>query len=317
MQDTARRGAPGSKRLARIGCCTALVVLVLGVVLPEVLGRRPYVTWLTPGRVQVLQGPDGVWVFLEVRRCVTRTAPFASPSYVAHTVDQRVIRIRPDGTSLLQDCAPEPSLSLGELVWDDSTFYFLCWGSPNHPRHLYRWTGRQFECLATTEATQWLQRLGVADASPFETTARLRSHTEQSGWRAVALGDSEKHTALATVGGIRVYAEMRGSTYRLLAEGAQWRVLLLEIDTHSRPATVEDESRPAKDRDGAKGADTVFMFSTSGPFARSLDFRPVCAFPTRCPTESMDRYRLVPNRGDLGPGACPHRNNSSEVASSL
>ncbi len=213
-------------------------------------------TWSEIKHVQILEGPDQIWVFVEVVRITDYTDELFLHLMSKHPDEEIASRSvftidRPgnmtkkavaEGTA----CRFDPDLNPIFRLSDG--FYQYDAGSLERPASLYRWRGDRFSPLDERESREVKNRIG--EESYPRVLEVLKANSEREGWRCVyhdALGFTEtaspfvsdKHQVKISVqmsDKARGWRSLRLSSVvaSSIAKDKPWSRKLIEVDTKGR-----------------------------------------------------------------------------------
>jgi hypothetical protein len=154
-------------------------------------------TWSEIGHIQVLEGPEKVWVFVEVVRITDYTDELLLHLMSKHPdkeiVSQSVYTVDRLGnvteTVIAKGGAPNLDPDLHPIFRLPDGFYQYSPAAKGRPASFYRWRGDRFGPLDERESKEVKQRLGrVEQAGPLiDALLELDRITEREGWRNLHL----------------------------------------------------------------------------------------------------------------------------------
>jgi hypothetical protein len=141
-------------------------------------GRGPYEIWQTVGPIQVLGGPDTVWVFAEEKTQLAGPGPFAAPPT---TVDCRQVVVIFDANGIkeriqIPEGGPTFHPNVNRIVRESNDFFLVGSG-------LYRWQEKQFELIPEPDAEAWLAKNELSTASLPVSARMIDNITMSNSWK--------------------------------------------------------------------------------------------------------------------------------------
>ena len=227
--------------------------------------------WTQIAYLQILEGPDEVWVFIEVQRVTDyRDELFAklmSAQRLTETASQSVFRIDTRGKATETVITPKPELSFhpsrSQIFRMADGFYLYDQLAMNHPASLLKWRGDHFSPLSEGESKE-ANKLIVAQRYPG-VLKELDTISARNGWRnlsgrAFGLSDSahpfesSKHQIRVSVklGDMRdrpIDASFRPSAVvaESILKDEPWTKTLIKVDTSSKWVRPKSRSRRRSD----------------------------------------------------------------------
>lgn len=142
-----------------------------------------YWKYSTLGSIQVLAGPQEMWVFYETDHRVTRSCTICS--HPARTVghSQHVLTINENGLVSHDEVPLEYGISFHpnlSTIFEKQGEIYLCSGqSASYRRSVFRWTGRQFELLPLQESESLLTGIPKDDRGRLD----WKQYFRDSEWK--------------------------------------------------------------------------------------------------------------------------------------
>lgn len=177
-------------------------VLVLGFVVllcisaPTSRGALAAETWSEIKHIQVLEGPETIWVFVEVVRItdysgnlfldlMSKHPDEEVASRTAITIDRAGKLTR---TGIAKDQSPSFDPDLNPIFRLSDGFYQYSHEAAGQPASVYRWRGDRFSPLDEREAREVQEKLRrVRQADSLDQLFELEAITEREGWRNLYL----------------------------------------------------------------------------------------------------------------------------------
>jgi hypothetical protein len=226
--------------------------------------------WTEIAHIQVLEGPEKIWVFVEVVRITSFDgnvlAHLMSARPRKELVSQTAFTIDPRGKTTEQVVSSKTGPTFhpigGRIFRLSDGFYLYAFPSADRPASLYRWSGDQFERLTGDESDG--VRMAIVPFERLEPLARvidgLDGLTAKDGWRctaddAVAFSDdtqpfvsSKHHVRISVETGKEPAEACRASA--VVAESSSkaepWRKTLIKVDTRSERRRHESRRTTSK-----------------------------------------------------------------------
>lgn len=150
------------------------------------------VTWSEIGSIQILEGPERIFVFVEVVRITDYTDEVLMHLMSKHPdeeiVSQTVFTVDRLGHVTEQVIAgnrgPTFHPNLGLIFRQTDSFYLYRFPSAGRPASLYRWRGDRFSLLDERESKQVKKNL--PDERKPRLEEELKAISERDGWRCFA-----------------------------------------------------------------------------------------------------------------------------------
>ena len=204
---------------------------------------EPYETWQSIGPVQVLGGPDEVWVFAE--RSITVRLPGRLVEAPVRTAghDQEVVVFDGAGEKLrikIPGTGPTFHPNLGRILRRADDFYLVHEESLNYYASVFRWSKDHFDLLPLPESEKWLKETGLAEARSEEVHDRFDRITKESGWKHLYHSQSLYNTEPFTWGLLQLKFDFEEgpplTLYRILSveQGRRLMVTVLSFDPARR-----------------------------------------------------------------------------------
>jgi hypothetical protein len=182
-------------RWSRVMLLGLIVLLYLGS--PMSCGALARETWSEIGHIQILEGPEKIWVFIEVVRITDYTDELFLHLMSKHPdteiVSQSVFTLDRLGnvtqTPIAKGTGPNLDPDLHPIFRLADGFYQYDGGSMGRPASVYRWRGDRFSPLderESKEAKQRIRRVEPADRLT-DVLLELEAITEREGWRNLYL----------------------------------------------------------------------------------------------------------------------------------
>jgi hypothetical protein len=140
--------------------------------------------------LQILEGPDKVWIFIEVERVTDYSDEFFARLMSAHPrremVSQSVFTIDSRGTTtetIIASKPPGPTFHprLSDIFRTPDGFYLYSGPAMNHPATLFRWHENHFSPLTDQESAE-LRKLFPNQSFP-DVLNEVDAISARSGWR--------------------------------------------------------------------------------------------------------------------------------------
>ncbi len=179
--------------------------------------------WWALAALQVLEGPDEVWVFTRAEKHVRVPDRLASPNIRTLATRQVVVVLDRDGLRDSFECANAPSFNthIGTVFDYRGQHYIYTGGSMASEARLFVWAGRRFQQLGEADAGKLMNTLGIRNVVRREIKGSLDRSSSRERWHRVFAdnlpGDFDVSCAQV---GIRIW---RGGGSR------QWTVLAAPI----------------------------------------------------------------------------------------
>lgn len=140
-------------------------------------GRGPYEIWQTVGPIQVLGGPDTVWVFAEEKTQLAGPGLFAAPPT---TVDCRQVVVIFDANGIkerspIPEGGPTFHPNVSRIVRESNNFFLIGSG-------LYQWQKKQFELIPEPDAEAWLAKNELSTVSLPVSAQMIDKITMSNNW---------------------------------------------------------------------------------------------------------------------------------------
>lgn len=172
----------------------SIVLLCLGSQMSrDALARE---TWSEVKHIQILEGPDKIWVFVEVVRITDYTDEVLMHLMSKHSdkeiVSQTVFSIDRLGnvteTAITRGTGPTLHPNLCRIFRLADGFYLYEFASAGHPASLYRWRQDRFSPMDDRDSDEIRKQLLRAEQSPrlAEVIDELDAMSGREGWRCVA-----------------------------------------------------------------------------------------------------------------------------------
>ena len=241
------------RRVRTLSLAALASVLMPAIVTPALASA----SWTEIAHIQVLEGPEKIWLFVEVVRITSFDGNVLAHLMSAHPrkelVSQTAFTIDLHGKTTEQVVSSKTGPTFhpirGRIFRMSDGFYLYQFPSADRPASLYRWSGDHFERLAGDESD------GVREAiAPFERLEPLAcvidgldDLTAKDGWRctaddAAAFSDdaqpfvSSRHRVRISIETGKGPAEAC-RTSAVVAESSSkaepWRKTLIKVDTQS------------------------------------------------------------------------------------
>lgn len=174
----------------RVWLLGPVVLLALGLPVGPVASARE--SWSELGDIQVLEGPEKIWVFVEVVRITDYTDELVQHLMSRHPdrqiVSRSVFTIDRAGnvskTPLAELTGPDFDPDQNPIFRFSDEFYQYRSGSLGRPASFYRWHRDRFIPLDGRDSDAIKKQLGADEpADLVEVMLRLEAMTEQDGWR--------------------------------------------------------------------------------------------------------------------------------------
>jgi hypothetical protein len=216
--------------------------------------------WFSLGAIQVLEGPDGLWVFVDVDLNKSRPDKLASPSATHEVQFQRVVAFNRDGVQYQNTLTPGPSFNrnLGFIFRYGPSFYLFAGQSMGSPERMYIWRDGRFRLLDGEGLIEITKQLGLAGDSPAAQRAKLEAVTRAEGWRIVYtwIGGWPGADEIKTeTHGIKLRFVQNGTMQSIVASSTndrRWEVTLVEIETARGKCERAPGERKKEHRRGGK-----------------------------------------------------------------
>ncbi len=203
-----RDDAPRPSSCLRRATLALLVVAVTGCCLLQAwaigLGQDS-LTWQTVGAVQLLAGPDELWVFVEVDRLVRHPGPLAEPPIVAYGHAQAVAVVTSSGhvrvVPVHPDDGPSFNANLGGFVHLDGRLHLLVGPHMGADSGLLRWEEPIFVGLPPRESIALLRAHGLERMrwpDLYATLAAVNRPAGSCSWPRTSPGDTTTSVARAS-----------------------------------------------------------------------------------------------------------------------
>jgi hypothetical protein len=204
-------------RWPRVVLLGFVVLLYLGWPMSHgVLARE---TWSEIGHIQILEGPEKIWVFVEVVRITDYTGnPFLhlmSKHPDTEIVSQSVFTLDRLGnvtrTAIAKGTGPNLGPDLHPIFRLSDGFYQYDAGSMGRPASVYWWRRDRFSPLDERESVEVKQRLRRVEQDDhfIDVFLKLEAITEREGWRNLYM-----HAVDASLRKEGRYALTRGDAHR-------------------------------------------------------------------------------------------------------
>ena len=171
--------------LSGVGCSIPIAFCLVMFAVDYRSFTDPYQTWYAVGPVQVLGGPDEVWIFAEKRTMIripgmSASAPVRSQGHVQEVVvfDAKGEKRR----TTISKPSPTFHTNISRVFRKEDDFYLIKGESMGYHRSLFRWSETQFELMPLGESEAWLEQVGLKDKLP-ESDPALDRITEKNGWK--------------------------------------------------------------------------------------------------------------------------------------
>lgn len=146
---------------------------------------KPCEIWEQVGPVQVLGGPDEVWVFAEKDVMITNPSFLASPTYVNIGHYQTVVVFDAKGEKQRFSISKGPSFqpNFGPIFRQADGFYLIHGESMGQYRSMFRWSNNHFDLMPLEESESWLKEMGLGSVRLPEFDPAIDQITEANGWK--------------------------------------------------------------------------------------------------------------------------------------
>ena len=216
----------------KLGCLVACLLLAccgLTCVWSMGIGEKQ-TTWEHFDSVQVLAGPDEMWLFLEVDRMIHLPGVMVSAPTRSIGHRQIVLVVGPDGeprrTFLVPDNGTSFHKNLGHIFRHGDQTYLFEGASKYTRRSVFIWSDSRFELLPRVEGDELLRSNGLSELSPAEIDSALDELSNRSGWRSLMVETWFAH-----------WSEAKGEIVALPEGSIEWA---------GRTFTWEQEASPAE-----------------------------------------------------------------------
>lgn len=137
--------------------------------------------------VQVIAGPEELWLFLEVDRLVCRPGAFVDPPIVSVGHRQIVVIVSADGAAKRIVVGHANGVSfhenLGRVFRHRDGIYLYQGRSMNTRESVFVWTIDRFQLMSIADGDDLLRQNGLADLHPARVHAAFDGLTLGSGWQ--------------------------------------------------------------------------------------------------------------------------------------
>jgi hypothetical protein len=182
-------------RWPRVLLLGSVVLLCLGSPMsPGALARE---TWSEIGHIQILEGPEKIWAFVEVVRITDYTDELFLRLMSKHpdkeSVSQSVFTIDRMGnltkTAIAKSTGPDLDPDLKPIFRLSDGFYQYNAGAMGRPASVYRWRGDRFSGLDERESKEVKQKLRRVEQADLlnDGLLELEAISEREGWRNLHL----------------------------------------------------------------------------------------------------------------------------------
>lgn len=146
---------------------------------------KPCEIWERVGPVQVLGGPDEVWVFAEKDVMITNPGFLASPNVVNIGHYQTVVVFDATGEKQRFSISKGPSFepNFGPIFRQEDGFYLIHGQSMGQYRSMFRWSEDHFDLMPIEESEQWLRKVGLDSTRLPEFDSKIDQITLENGWK--------------------------------------------------------------------------------------------------------------------------------------
>ena len=148
--------------------------------------REPYETWYAIGPVQVLGGPDEVWVFAEKSVVIRIPGRFVEAPIRTNGHHQEVVVFDANGPKeriVIPEMGPTFHTNIGKVFRQADGFYLIQGQSMGYHRSMFRWSKDHFELMPLEESEAWLKKQGLDANKIPEFDPAIDKITEANGWK--------------------------------------------------------------------------------------------------------------------------------------
>jgi hypothetical protein len=173
--------------------------------------------------VQVLQGPDEIWVFVDEVEFHWR-GDMASPNWIHNTVDIHVYVIGREGVHGEFHLPPAPvdtiNPNITALFFWNGSLHVTPTASLRHPPELYFWSNHEFVAAESSDLAELNDRSGLLSKNPQEKVAALDELSSQVGWSVLYRGDASIPPTIGRIGPaeIRIRSDSQNGPTEVIIE---------------------------------------------------------------------------------------------------
>lgn len=197
---------------------------------------KPSEIWEQVGPVQVLGGPDEVWVFAEKDVMIANPSYLASPTYVniGHYQTVVVFDAKGEKKSFVISNGPSFHPNFGPIFRRADGFYLVHGESMGQYRSVFRWSKDHFELLPIEESENWLKQNNLDATRLPEFDPAIDQITVRNGWKHLlgeAFRGSVEDEGLSW-NGMRLKCEVvdKGTRFRIASADQPFDVTIFDLD---------------------------------------------------------------------------------------
>jgi hypothetical protein len=148
--------------------------------------REAYEMWYAIGPVQVLGGPDEVWVFAEKSVMIRVPGWFVEAPIRTNGHHQEVVVFDAKGEKdrcIIPELGPTFHTNIGRIFRQADGFYLIQGEFMGYHRSMFRWSKNHFELMPLEESEDWLKKVGLDAKKVPEFDPAIDKISAANGWK--------------------------------------------------------------------------------------------------------------------------------------